>query len=82
MLTGHATIDAAVKCSKLGAFQFLEKPYAFEKLVETIKEAYKERLTKKFEHDTKRYEKIQKLSIGSSPLSILKALAHLDDDEK
>jgi DNA-binding NtrC family response regulator len=82
MLTGHATVDAAVKCSKMGAFQFLEKPYAFENLVETIKDAYKERMKKKFEHDSKRYEKIQKLSIGSSPLSILKALAHLDDDKK
>jgi two-component system NtrC family response regulator len=82
ILTGHATIDAAVKCSKLGAFQFLEKPYAFEKLVETIKDAYKERLKKKFETDTKRYNEIQKLSMGSSPLGILKALARLDNEEK
>ena len=82
MLTGHATIDAAVKCSKLGAFQFLEKPYAFERLVETIKDAYKERMDKKFEHDNKRYDEIQKLSIGSSALSILKALRSLDNEEK
>lgn len=82
ILTGHATIDAAVKCSKLGAFQFLEKPYEFEKLVDVIKDAYKERLMQKFEHDTHRYEEIQKLSIGSSPLGILKALARLDNDEK
>lgn len=82
ILTGHATIDAAVKCSKLGAFQFLEKPYAFEKLVETIKDAYEERLKKKFEHDSQRFDEIQKLSIGSSPLGILKALASLDNAEK
>lgn len=82
ILTGHATIDAAVKCSKLGAFQFLEKPYAFDKLVETIKDAYEERLKKKFEHDAQRSDEIQKLSIGSSPLGILKALASLDNEEK
>jgi DNA-binding NtrC family response regulator len=82
ILTGHATLDAAVKCSKLGAFQFLEKPYAFEKLTETIKDAYKERMIKKFEHDAKRYDEIQKLSIGSSPLGILKALLRLDNEEK
>ncbi len=40
MLTGHATVDSAVECTKLGAFKYLEKPYAFEKLVEAIKEAY------------------------------------------
>ena len=82
ILTGYATIDAAVKCAKMGAFQFLEKPYNFEKLVETIKDAYKERMIKKFEHDKKRYDEIQKLSIGSSPLGILKALQSLDNEEK
>ena len=39
ILTGHATIDSAVESTKLGAFKYLEKPYAFEKLVEAIKEA-------------------------------------------
>ena len=44
MLTGHATVDSAVECTKLGAFKYLEKPYAFEKLVETVTEAYEARL--------------------------------------
>ena len=82
MLTGHATIDSAVECTKLGAFKFLEKPYNFEELVEVIKEAYQERLTKKFEHNMKRSQQIQKLSLGSSPLGILRGLAKMDDDEK
>ncbi|MBW2427746.1 MAG: response regulator [Deltaproteobacteria bacterium] len=33
ILTGHATIDSAVECTKLGAFKYLEKPYNFEQLV-------------------------------------------------
>jgi DNA-binding NtrC family response regulator len=82
MLTGHATVDSAVEATKLGAFKYLEKPYAFEKLVEVIKEAYEARLKKKFEHNKKRMDEIQKLSFGQSPLGILRALAHLDDDEK
>jgi DNA-binding NtrC family response regulator len=82
MLTGHATVDSAVECTKLGAFKYLEKPYAFEKLVETITEAYEARLKKKFEHNQKRIEEIQKLSISSSPLGLLRALAQLDDKEK
>ena len=82
MLTGHATVDSAVECTKLGAFKFLEKPYAFEKLVEVIKEAYEARLKKKFEHNKKRMDDIQKLSFGHSPLGILRALAHLDNEEK
>jgi len=82
MLTGHATIDSAVECTKLGAFQYLEKPYDFEKLVEVIKAAYEVRLKKKFEHNKKHMEKINKLSLRESPLGLLRALAHLDDDEK
>ena len=82
MLTGHATIDSAVECTKLGAFKYLEKPYDFEKLVEVIKEAYEARFKKKFEHDQKRIKEIQKLSISSSPLGLLRALARLDDEEK
>ena len=82
MLTGHATVDSAVECTKLGAFKYLEKPYAFEKLVEVIKEAYEARLNKKFKHNQRRIEEIQKLSISSSPLGLLRALARLDDKEK
>ena len=82
MLTGHATVDSAVECTKLGAFKYLEKPYDFENLVEAIQEAYEARLKKKFEHNQKRMEQIQKLSISSSPLGLLRAMARLDDDEK
>jgi DNA-binding NtrC family response regulator len=82
MLTGHATVDSAVECTKLGAFKYLEKPYDFEKLVEALKEAYQARMHKKFESNQKRMEAIQKLSMHQSPLGLLKALARLDDDEK
>ena len=82
MLTGHATVDSAVECTKLGAFKYLEKPYDFENLVETIQQAYEARLKKKFEHNQKRMEEIQKLSISSSPLGLLRALARLDNEEK
>jgi len=82
ILTGHATIDSAVQSTKLGAFKYLEKPYAFEKFVETIKDAYEARLNRKFAQNAKRNKEIQKLSIGASPLGILKALARLDNEEK
>lgn len=82
MLTGHATVDSAVECTKLGAFKYLEKPYDFGKLVEALKEAYHARLEKKFESDRKRMESIQKLSLHQSPLGLLKSLARLDDSEK
>jgi DNA-binding NtrC family response regulator len=82
MLTGHATVDSAVECTKLGAFKYLEKPYDFDRLVVALKEAYQARLEKKFESNLKRMEAIQKLSLQQSPLGLLKAMAQLDDGEK
>ena len=82
MLTGHGSMEAAVECTKLGAFKYLEKPYEFEKLIDVIKEAYEHRLKKKFEHNEKRMDELQKLSLGRSPLGLLRALSRLDDDEK
>jgi DNA-binding NtrC family response regulator len=82
MLTGHATVDSAVECTKLGAFKYLEKPYDFDKLVEVLRDAYQARIQKKFESNQKRMDAIQKLSMNQSPLGLLKALARLDDERK
>lgn len=82
ILTGYASIDSAVECMKLGAFGYLEKPYDFEKLLEMLKEAYETRLRKKFDQNAKQMAEIESLSVGSSPLSILRALKQLDDGMK
>ena len=82
ILTGHASVDSAVECTKLGAFGYLEKPYDFEKLLAMLKQAYEARLKKKFEHDRKRMQEIEFLSMGSSPMGILRSLMRMDDDDK
>jgi len=82
MLTGHATVDSAVECTKLGAFKYLEKPYDFDKLVDALKEAYQARMQRKFERNQQRMDKLQKLSLQLSPLGLLKEMARLDDGEK
>jgi len=81
ILTGYASYDSAVECTKLGAFGYLEKPYKFDKLLEKLKDAYTARLKKKFEYDKKRQEDIRILSMGS-PLAVLNALRRMDDYEK
>jgi len=82
ILTGYGKIESAVEATKLGAYSFLEKPFDLEKLLEVLKEAYQTRLRKKFEHDKKRMEELQMLSMGTSPMGILKSLIKMDDDEK
>lgn len=41
LLTAHGTIDSAVDALRLGAFEYLQKPYDSEKLLETISRALK-----------------------------------------
>ena len=82
ILSGHATIGAAVECTKLGAYKILEKPCELDTLVTTIKEAYESRLKKKFKHDQQRIKAIEALALGQSPLGILRELSKMDDAEK
>jgi two-component system nitrogen regulation response regulator NtrX len=39
MISGHGTIETAVKATKLGAFDFIEKPLSLEKTILVIKNA-------------------------------------------
>ncbi|MBD3165394.1 response regulator [bacterium] len=82
ILTGHGSLDSAVDCTKLGAFGYLPKPYELDKLIEVLKDAYQERMKKKFEHDRGRMQKIMESAVGESALGILRKLRELDDDEK
>lgn len=36
MMSGHGTIETAVKATKMGAFDFIEKPFSLDKLLITI----------------------------------------------
>lgn len=82
ILTGHGSLESAVECTKLGAYGYLPKPYELDQLLEILKEAYEARLKKKFESDQTRLGKIMQLATGSSPLSILRSLREIDDEEK
>jgi DNA-binding NtrC family response regulator len=41
MMSGHGTIDTAVEATRIGAFDFLEKPIALQKLLKTVGDALK-----------------------------------------
>ena len=43
IISGHGTIETAVKATKLGAFDFLEKPLTIEKVTVVIKNAIQQR---------------------------------------
>lgn len=43
MISGHSTIETAVRATKLGAFDFLEKPLSSEKTLLALRNAIKQR---------------------------------------
>ena len=43
MISGHASIEAAVRATKLGAFDFIEKPLSLEKTLVVVKNALHQR---------------------------------------
>ena len=42
MMSGHGTIDTAVEATRIGAYSFLEKPVALQKLLSTVSAALRE----------------------------------------
>ncbi|MGA7578195.1 MAG: response regulator [Desulfobaccales bacterium] len=44
MLTGHASVDAAMEINRLGGFDYLLKPYPLEDLLLKIEAAYEKKL--------------------------------------
>src|ERR1700731_5128215 len=43
MISGHGTIETAVRATKLGAFDFIEKPLSLEKIVLRVRNAVQQR---------------------------------------
>lgn len=44
MISGHGTVDTAVECLKLGAFDFIEKPIDLNRLLDCVRSALESKL--------------------------------------
>jgi DNA-binding NtrC family response regulator len=63
LLTAHGTVDSAVDALRLGAFDFLQKPYDRDKLLETISRALNKlsALDSEIVSDSPEMDKVKKL---------------------
>ena len=67
IISGHANIELAVKATKIGAYDFLEKPLSMEKVLLTVNRAF-ERKNLEIENKTLRENLIRKWKmVGDSP---------------
>jgi len=61
MMSGHGTIDTAVEATRIGAFDFLEKPIALQKLLKTVGLAIKK-------SELHPIQEVSLVSLGKSPV--------------
>ena len=65
VISGHGNIDTAVRATRLGAYDFLEKPLSLERVLLTINHALSDRRLREQVHDLRR-QVSDELLIGES----------------
>lgn len=78
ILTGHGTIDSAAACTRSGAFSYLQKPCEFDRLLETLAQAFKQRVMNKQQIEEKKMDAMLRIAMGLSPREILTRLKEID----
>ena len=78
MMSGHGTIETAVKATKIGAYDFIEKPISLEELLITLNHALKEAALLRENEELRMRQKPQNVEIiGVSP-AIKKVLEQIE----
>jgi two-component system nitrogen regulation response regulator NtrX len=73
MISGHGTIETAVRATKLGAFDFLEKPLSLEKTLIVLKNAVNARRLRGENRDLKKQLQAKGAIVGDSiPMKALR----------
>ncbi|WP_054032847.1 response regulator [Desulfatitalea tepidiphila] len=81
ILTGHGTIDSAAECSRAGAFSYLQKPCEFDRLLDTLAQAFRQRVMNKKQIEEKKMDAMLRISMGHSAREILSKLREIDQSE-
>ena len=66
IISGHGTIETAVKATKLGAYDFLEKPLSLDRTLIVLKNAAEARRLRRDNHEFKRQFSVQSVLTGES----------------
>lgn len=73
MISGHATIETAVRTTKLGAYDFLEKPLSLEKTLILLKNAIESKRLRSENIELKKQLQTKNLVVGDSiPMKALR----------
>jgi DNA-binding NtrC family response regulator len=78
ILTGHGTIESAAACTRSGAYSYLQKPCEFDRLIEALIQAYRQRVMNKRKIEDEKMNQLLKIAMGSGPKEILRRLREID----
>jgi two-component system, NtrC family, nitrogen regulation response regulator NtrX len=67
MISGHATVSTAVEATKLGAFDFIEKPLASDRVLLTIRNAIDQSRLRDENKSLRRAIEVRHEMVGASP---------------
>jgi DNA-binding NtrC family response regulator len=79
ILTGHGSIDSAVKMTQAGSYSYLQKPCETDELMKVLREAYQKRVQRRLQISLERMEQMLGTAVGESALSILRKLKKIDE---
>src|SRR6266852_9227532 len=66
VISGHGNIDSAVRATRLGAYDFLEKPLSLERVLLTVNHALADTKLREQVRDLRRHLSLDELLIGDS----------------
>jgi two-component system, NtrC family, nitrogen regulation response regulator NtrX len=66
MISGHGSVDSAVRATRLGAYDFLEKPLSLERVLLTVNHALSDRRLREQVRDLKQHLTLEEILIGES----------------
>ncbi len=66
VISGHGNVDSAVRATRLGAYDFLEKPLSLERILLTVNHALADRKLREQVRDLKTRYSLDELLIGES----------------
>ncbi len=81
ILTGHGSIASAVQCTQVGSYNYLQKPCETEELLEVLASAYQRHVQRKLRIDQEKMKSMLDLSLGESPLGILRKLKEIKESK-
>jgi two-component system, NtrC family, nitrogen regulation response regulator NtrX len=70
MISGHGSVDSAVRATRLGAYDFMEKPLSLERVLLTVNHALSDSRLREQVRDLKRHLTLEEILIGESEVML------------